>query len=113
VASSSHQNWVRGNLRQAGLLDRVDVLAGGDEVAAHKPDPAVYLLALRRLGITADEALAFEDTPHGLAAARAAGLRCVAVPNAYTPAGRFTGAEVVLPSASAASLEQLLGRTGS
>jgi HAD superfamily hydrolase (TIGR01509 family) len=108
VASSSATWWVTGNLTRVGLLPRFDVLACGEEVAEHKPDPAVYLLALERLGVDASAALAFEDSPHGVAAARAAGMRCVAIPNAYTPASRFTGADVVLRSATDASLAELL-----
>jgi putative hydrolase of the HAD superfamily len=108
VASSSATWWVTGNLSRIGLLPRFDVLACGEEVAEHKPDPAVYLLALDRLGVDASAALAFEDSPHGVAAARAAGMRCVAIPNAYTPASRFTDADVVLRSATDASLAELL-----
>ena len=39
-----------------------------------KPDPALYLLALERLGVTADEAIAFEDSPNGILAAKRAGI---------------------------------------
>jgi putative hydrolase of the HAD superfamily len=109
VASSSAAPWVRGNLARTGLLSRFDVLACGDEVPAHKPDPGVYQLALERLGVDPAAALAFEDSPHGVAAAQAAGLRCVAVPNAYTPASRFAAADLVLPSATAMSLGEILG----
>jgi putative hydrolase of the HAD superfamily len=108
VASSSATWWVTGNLTRAGLLSRFDVLACGEEVAGHKPDPAVYLLALDRLGVDPAAALAFEDSPHGVAAAQAAGMRCVAIPNAYTPVSRFADADVVLRSATDATLEELL-----
>ncbi|MEU8821350.1 HAD-IA family hydrolase [Actinoplanes sp. NPDC048796] len=106
VASSSHEDHVRGLLERAGLIAGIDVLACGNEVAAHKPDPAVYLLALDRLGPV--RAVAFEDTPHGVAAAQAAGLPCVAIPNPYVPASRFGAADVLLPSAAAASLSEVL-----
>ncbi|MBM2614370.1 HAD-IA family hydrolase [Actinoplanes sp. LDG1-06] len=108
VASSSPEHWVHPNLARAGLLDRVDVSAFGNEVEAHKPDPAVYLLALARLGITPDRAVAFEDTPHGVAAAQAAGLRCVAIPNAYVPLERFGKADLVLASATDAPLRTVI-----
>ncbi|SNY67415.1 HAD family hydrolase [Paractinoplanes atraurantiacus] len=113
VASSSHENHVRGLLERAGLAADIDVLACGNEVAAHKPDPAVYLLALARLGT--ERAVAFEDTPHGVAAAQAAGLPCVAIPNPYVPRSRFPAADLILPSAAAARLSEVLsglpGRT--
>ncbi|MEV4349138.1 HAD-IA family hydrolase [Actinoplanes sp. NPDC049596] len=114
VASSSHEDHVRGLLERAGLAAAVEVLACGNEVAAHKPDPAVYRLALERLGLGPEQALAFEDTPHGVAAAQAAGLRCVAIPNPYVDSGRFASADLVLPSAAAATLAEVLsgGPTG-
>ncbi len=109
VASSSAESWVRGHLERAGLAPRIEVLACGNEVAAHKPDPAVYLLALSRLAVSPTAALAFEDTPHGVAAAQAAGLRCVAIPNAFTPPDRFAAADLLLPTAAAMTLPQLTG----
>ena len=108
VASSSGTSWVTGHLARTGLLSRFDVVACGDEVAAHKPDPGVYRLALHRLGVAASAAVAFEDSPHGVAAAQAAGMRCVAIPNAYTPASRFAAADLVLPTAAGVSLAEVL-----
>jgi len=108
VASSSPRSWVEAHLSRSGDLSRFEVVACGDEVAAHKPDPAVYELALRRLGVRPDRAVAFEDTPHGVAAAKAAGLRCVAVPNAYADPSRFAAADLVLSSAVQASLTEVL-----
>ena len=95
-------------LDQAGLRARFEVLATGEEVAAHKPDPAVYRLALQRLGLPAGEAVAFEDTAHGVAAAHAAGLRCVAVPNPHADRARFTDAALVLAGAADLPLDALL-----
>ena len=95
-------------LDQVGLRARFEVVATGEEVAAHKPDPAVYLLALDRLGLPAEEAVAFEDTAHGVAAARAAGLHCVAVPNPHADHARFIAADVLLPSAVTLSLDAVL-----
>ncbi|MBQ0977956.1 MULTISPECIES: HAD family hydrolase [Micromonospora] len=108
VASSSPVTHVRTMLDRAGLRARFEVLATGEEVAAHKPDPAVYLLALDRLGLPAEEAVAFEDTAHGMAAAHAAGLRCVAVPNPHADGAHFTAADLLLPSAAELSLDAVL-----
>lgn len=68
-----------------------DVIAAGDEVAAKKPAPDVYLLALRRLGMPASGAVALEDSLNGLLSARAAGLRCVVSPATYTRGDAFPG----------------------
>jgi beta-phosphoglucomutase-like phosphatase (HAD superfamily) len=85
VASSSTEQWVRGNLTKFGLLEKFDAICTRDYVGgAVKPDPALYLLALERLGVAADEAIAFEDSPHGVLAAKRAGIFCVAVPNPLT-----------------------------
>ena len=108
VASSSPRAWVEGHLNRCGELSRFTVQAFGDEVPDHKPDPGVYLLALRRLGVPASRAVAFEDTPHGVAAAKAAGLRCVAIPNPYTDRTRFDAADLVLRSAQHLSLTAVL-----
>ncbi|WP_250005718.1 HAD family phosphatase [Actinoplanes sp. M2I2] len=110
VASSSPESWVHDNLRRAGLLSCFTVTACGNEVSAHKPDPAVYRLALERLGVGPERAVAFEDTPHGVAAAQAAGLRCVAIPNAHLPVERFGAADLVLPSAASATLRTVLDK---
>ncbi|WIM92701.1 HAD-IA family hydrolase [Actinoplanes oblitus] len=108
VASSSPLTHVGALLDQAGLRARFEVLATGEEVTAHKPDPAVYALALDRLGLPAQEAVAFEDTAHGVIAARAAGLRCVAVPNPHADRSRFGMADLLLPSAAELSLDGVL-----
>ena len=68
------------------------VIAAGDEVAAKKPAPDVYLLALQRLGVAADRAVALEDSLNGLRSAQAAGLACVVSPGLYTNGEDFTGA---------------------
>jgi len=108
VASSSALGHVGAMLQQAGLRTRFEVLATGEEVAAHKPDPAVYRLALDRLGLPAAEAVAFEDTAHGVLAARAAGLRCVAVPNPHVHRSVMSAADLVLASAAEMTLDAVL-----
>src|SRR5262245_14798728 len=70
VASSSPRNWIAEHLSRVDCLDRFELLACGDEVDAPKPASDVYRLALSRLGVPADRAIAFEDTVHGVAAAQ-------------------------------------------
>ena len=104
VASSSGRAWVEPLLANVGRLGDFEVVACGDEVAAHKPAPDVYLLALRRLGIEPSEAIAVEDSVHGVAAAQAAGLRCVAIPSRPLAPGSFSHADLVLASAGELTL---------
>ncbi|MGH7870480.1 MAG: HAD family hydrolase, partial [Candidatus Dormibacteraceae bacterium] len=110
VASSSPRDWVRGLLDANGALTAFEFLACGDEVARPKPDPGVYLLALERLGLPPEHVVAVEDSPHGVSAAKAAGLRCVAIPNPHADPARFGVADVVLASASEAGLAVVLHR---
>jgi HAD superfamily hydrolase (TIGR01509 family) len=112
VASSSPGSWVRGLLAGVHCLDRFELMACGDEVSQPKPDPGVYLLALERLGLPAARVIAVEDAPHGVAAAQAAGMRCVAIPNRHASPARFAAADLLLTSAAEAGLEQVLARLG-
>lgn len=66
-------------LERIGLAERFPIRACGDEVSRPKPDPEIFLLAARRLGIDPEEALVFEDSVNGVRAARAAGMRVIRV----------------------------------
>lgn len=83
-------------LGQRGL-DIFSVIACGDQVPAKKPAPDIYLLALHRLGLGADQAVAVEDSTNGLRAAKAAGLRTVVTPTYWSEDGDFSGADLLLP----------------
>mgnify|MGYP005840519923 CR=1 FL=1 len=80
----------------------------GEDTARKKPDPEVYRIALDRLGVAADRALAVEDSRNGVLAAKAAGLRVVAIPSLYSAGDDLSAADLVL--ASAAELVPLLAR---
>jgi putative hydrolase of the HAD superfamily len=108
VASSSAEAWVTGMLARVDRLDAFAVLAFGNEVRSPKPAPDVYRLALERLGLEPARAVAVEDTPHGVAAAQAAGLACIAVPNPFADPARFAAADLVLGSAADLALRDAL-----
>ena len=108
VASSSGASWVLRFLDALGLRNHFDVLATRDRVTRSKPDPELYELALRELGVSAAEALAVEDSPNGIAAAKDAGLFCVAVPNAMTASLALNRADVVLASLSERPLRDFI-----
>jgi HAD superfamily hydrolase (TIGR01509 family) len=112
VASSSPVEWLTGHLSRAGVLDRFEVLAGGDEVGQHKPAPDVYHLALDRLSLDGATAVAVEDTAHGVAAALAAGMRCIAIPNRFVAPERVRHADLVVPSATQLRLSDALRQLG-
>lgn len=108
VASSSDVAWVKRHLHQVGAVDEFDVIVGGDLVSAHKPAPDIYELALSHLGLTNQQAVAVEDTPHGVDAAHAAGLACIAIPNPYVDPGRVAHAELTVESAAERTLQDIL-----
>ena len=70
----------------------------------------LYLAVLQHLGVPAGEALAFEDSPNGIAAAKAAGMFCVAVPNRLPEGLDVSRADMCLRSLTQISLPELLGR---
>lgn len=110
IVSSSGEDWIARHLEHRRLLDRFDaiVCANGDRERA-KPRPTLYREALERLGVCAAQALAFEDSPNGVAAAKAAGLVCVAVPNGITGTLDLSAADLVLPSLADVDLDALAG----
>jgi HAD superfamily hydrolase (TIGR01509 family) len=82
LVSNSPLMFVRRSLELAGFSDQFDVVLSAHEVAAPKPAPDPYLEACRRLGVPAGpEVVALEDSPTGVAAARAAGLTVIGVPS--------------------------------
>jgi HAD superfamily hydrolase (TIGR01509 family) len=95
VVSSSAESWVEPHLRRLGVRDQLAEVVTGVGLPP-KPAPDLYQRALDRLGVRPEEAIAFEDSAPGVAAARAAGIRCVGVPSAVGRAEDVTGAEVVL-----------------
>src|SRR5204862_7694528 len=70
---------VRAALTKAGVLDLFDAVVTVDDVARGKPAPDLYLAAVDRLGCGPDDCVAYEDSEEGIAAARAAGIRCIDV----------------------------------
>jgi putative hydrolase of the HAD superfamily len=84
LASSSKRSWVEKYLKQLDILPYFEVIKTSDDVTSVKPDPELYLQAIKALGVKPEEAVAFEDSLNGLKAARAAGLKCVIFPNPVT-----------------------------
>jgi beta-phosphoglucomutase-like phosphatase (HAD superfamily) len=112
VASSSTTEWVKGHLARLGILDRFHCIRCRGDVVNVKPAPDLYLAVLECLGVAASEAFAIEDSPHGIAAAKQAGLRCVGIPNTITSGLDLSHADVVLASLADVTLAQLLLRFG-
>ena len=108
LASNSDRKWVTNFLVQFKLIDFFEVIKTADDVSSPKPDPELYLTAIDELGVTADQAIAFEDSPPGVRAAKRAGLYCVAVPNEMTEELSFDQYDLRLSSMAEKSLEQII-----
>jgi HAD superfamily hydrolase (TIGR01509 family) len=109
VASSAPRRWVVPRLERLGLLERFDSVKCEEDAPRAKPAPDLFLAAAEALGADPSECIAFEDSPNGVAAARAAGMFCVAVPNPVTRRLRIEGADLTVESLSELPLAELLG----
>ena len=107
IASSSTSDWVDGHLRRLGLDGLFPVVITRDQAGVAKPDPAVYLKACEGLGVPPSEAVALEDSTHGVESAKRAGLSVIAVPNRITARFDLSKADLVVPSLADISLEQI------
>jgi HAD superfamily hydrolase (TIGR01509 family) len=112
VASSSTSQWVRGHLERLGLLDRFDCMRCRDDVAKVKPAPDLYLAVAACLAVEPEEAVAIEDSPNGIASAKAAGMWCIAVPNRITGGLDFSHADAVLTTLEGVTPADLVRKIG-
>jgi beta-phosphoglucomutase len=99
IATSAPPENVTHTLAELGLSSRLACIVRGDQVTRGKPFPDVFLAAATRLGVAPVDCVAFEDAPAGIIAARAAGMRTVAVSNSFTPdvfLAPSVGADVVV-----------------
>lgn len=81
VASSTNQQGTREHLAESRILDRFEVVVGGDMVTNGKPHPDIFLKAAEALGTAPQECIVVEDSPTGIRAAYAAGMKAVLVPD--------------------------------
>jgi HAD superfamily hydrolase (TIGR01509 family) len=113
IVSSSPRGWVDMHLERLEEAVGWDAICTADrDPARAKPAPTLYLEALDALGVAADEAVAFEDSPNGVRAAKAACVFCVAVPNEVTRDLGLdeAGADLVLDSLAELPPETLFAR---
>ena len=112
IASSSPHSWVDEHAKRIGVLDHFDVVIAADDVAIGrtKPNPDLFLTALRRLRVPKEAAIVFEDSPNGVKAANRAGIFVVAVPNTVTGMLSLNGANLILSSLTELSLSELLDK---
>jgi putative hydrolase of the HAD superfamily len=108
IASSSSHRWVNGWLERLELRHHFANLSTRDNVQRIKPAPDLFLHAIAQLGVKAEEAVIFEDSLHGLRAAKAAGIRCIVAPGPMTRHFVFDGAWRHIGSLEEISLSELV-----
>ena len=107
VASSADRIKIEANLNKIGLPSATwQAVVTAEDVERRKPDPAIFLLAAQRLGVQPSECTVVEDAVNGIAAAKAAGMRCVAVASTF-PALQLVQADLIRPSINAVTLQDL------
>ena len=113
LASSSVQQWIDDNLTRLQIRDYFDCIRTADDVKHSKPDPALYLETMACLGVTAEQGIAFEDSPNGILAASRAGLYTVVVPNDLTRRLPLQAANLCLDSLKELKLHELINKVES
>ena len=108
LASSSNRAWVCPHLERLGIAHFFECIRTRDDVQRTKPDPELFLAAAAGLGVRPAEAIALEDSAHGVEAARKAGLFAVAIPIALTQHLSFPNANLRLNSLADLPLEKML-----
>lgn len=81
LASNSPYKIIHLELEKLNIKDKIDVIYSGYKEPFGKPHPGIYITAAKKLKIRPELCLAFEDSPNGIIAAKAARMRCIAVPN--------------------------------
>jgi len=99
IVSSASRRWIDMHLERLEQAVGWDLILTADRDAARaKPNPTMYLEALDALGVDADEAVVFEDSPNGITAGKAAGIFVVGVPNEVTRDAGLHEADLVVES---------------
>jgi HAD superfamily hydrolase (TIGR01509 family) len=96
LATSSNREVIEAVLAAGQIAECFRATVSSEEVARGKPAPDVYLETARRLGLEPAHCTAIEDSQNGIRSAKAAGMRCVAIPNAHYPPGDATAAADVV-----------------
>jgi HAD superfamily hydrolase (TIGR01509 family) len=109
VASSADEIKIHANLRKIGLPPEFwDAIVNGEDVERRKPEPEIFLIAACKLGVTADHCVVVEDAVNGIQAAKAAGMKCVAIAQTFPP-GQLHEADLVRRSLAEVTLADLIG----
>jgi len=99
IASSSFSLIIDSALTKLGIKDKFQVIYSAENELYGKPHPGVYIKTAEMLGVTPSQCLAFEDSPNGLLSAKAAKMKCVAVPDIHLKGNKmYSIADITLDS---------------
>lgn len=108
IASSGVGYWINRLLDLKKISQYFDCVVTSDMVKFPKPEPDLYLRALQLLDTLPQQAIAFEDSPNGICAAKQAGIFCVAIPNQLTRNMDLSQADLLLDSLKQKTLDNLI-----
>ena len=108
IASSSNKEWIVNFLKKIEALEYFEIIKSREDVAKVKPDPELYISALKTLGLESNEAIIFEDSLNGLKAAVSANVPCVIIPCLVTKHLPFEGHALRLSSMDEFPLEEII-----
>ena len=98
LASSGTKKYINVVLAKFKIADYFDVIVSGDDIKRGKPDPEIFSVAVKKLGLKPEETLVLEDATNGIEAAKSAGCKCIAVINKMTPPQNYSKADLVINS---------------
>ena len=109
LATSSRKEKMQLVLEQLNFLQYFDVIVTGEEVENSKPAPDIFLKAAERLGLSPAECVVFEDGPVGVAAAKSANIKCVAI-TATHPADKLQNADITIDTYENVDFKEIFDR---
>lgn len=109
VASSADRIKIEANLNKIGLPPETwQTIVTAEDVERRKPDPAIFLTAARRMNVPPEHCTVVEDAVNGIQAAKAAGMRCVAIASTFPPV-HLAGADLIRPAIRDLTIQDLSG----
>ncbi len=109
LASNNDKRSIDYMLNRFGIGSFFSAIVCAEDVVAGKPNPDIYLKAVKRLRLLPKECVAIEDTFIGVESVKAAGLKCIAFPNQFAKSGSFAKADLVVESLGELSAKRILG----
>lgn len=109
VATGSPRKYIDAVTSRLGLKDYFELIVSADDVQKSKPDPESFIVTCHKLGLNPSECVVIEDATVGVQAAKAAGCKCIAIPNRNVKIQDYSQADLVLESLEKITIDDILG----